>query len=67
MSVAKVTEIISSSNKSFEDAIQQGVARANKTLKNVKGAWVKEQKIDVTNGAISQYRVVMKVTFVLND
>ncbi|HET6681785.1 MAG TPA: dodecin family protein [Gemmatimonadaceae bacterium] len=67
MSVAKVTEIISSSNKSFEDAIQQGISRANKTLKNVKGAWVKEQKIDVTNGSISQYRVVMKVTFVLND
>jgi flavin-binding protein dodecin len=67
MSVAKVTEIISSSDKSFEDAIQQGISRANKTLKNVKGAWVKEQKIDVTNGSISQYRVVMKVTFVLND
>ncbi len=67
MSVAKVTEIISSSNKSFEDAIQEGISRANKTLKNVKGAWVKEQKIDVTNGTISQYRVVMKVTFVLND
>ena len=57
MSVARVTEIISSSKKSFEDAIEQGIARAVKTLKNVEGAWVKEQKIIVKNGKISEYRV----------
>ncbi len=57
MSVARVTEIISSSNKSFEDAIEKGVARAVKTLKNVEGAWVKEQKVIVKNGKIAAYRV----------
>ncbi len=67
MSVAKVTEIIASSNKSFEDAIQQGVARANKTLKGVQSVWVKDQKATVTDGKISEYRVGLKVTFVLND
>lgn len=67
MAVAKVTEIISSSTKSFEDAIQVGISRANKTLRNVRGAWVKEQKVVVENGNITEYRVDMRVTFVLTD
>jgi flavin-binding protein dodecin len=65
MSVARVTEIISSSKKSFEDAIQIGIGRANKTLQNVKGAWIQDQKVVVENGKITEYRVNMKVTFVL--
>jgi len=65
MSVAKVTEISCSSTKSFEDAIQDGVERANKTLDRVKGAWINEMKIDVEDGKITNYRVNMKVTFVL--
>lgn len=67
MSVARVTEIISSSNKSFEDAIEKGIARAVKTLKNVEGAWIKEQKVIVKNGKIAEYRVDLKVTFILVD
>jgi len=67
MSVAKVTEIIASSNKSFDDAVVQGVARANKTLKNIKSVWIKEQKASVDNGKVTEYRVTMKVSFVLND
>lgn len=67
MAIARVTEIISSSNKSFEDAIEQGVARAVKTLKNVEGAWIKEQKVVIKNGKISEYRVDLKVTFILVD
>ena len=67
MSVAKVTEIISSSTVSFEDAITQGIDRANKTLKNVTGAWVKDQKVSIENGKIHEYRVGLKVTFVLKD
>jgi flavin-binding protein dodecin len=67
MSVARVTEIISSSNKSFEDAVEKGIARAIKTLKNVEGAWVKEQKVIVKNGKIAEYRVDLKVTFILLD
>jgi flavin-binding protein dodecin len=67
MSVARVTEITSESTKSFEDAIVQGIERANKTLKNVKGAWVQDQKVTVENGKISQYRVSLKITFVLSD
>jgi flavin-binding protein dodecin len=67
MSVAKVTEISSSSTKSFEDAIAEGVDRANKTLDKVKGAWINEMKIDVEDGKVSNYRVNMKVTFVLKD
>jgi flavin-binding protein dodecin len=66
-SIARVTEIISSSDKSFEDAIEKGVARAVKTLKNVEGAWVKEQKVIVKDGKIAQFRVDLKVTFILND
>lgn len=67
MSVARVTEIISSSKKSFEDAIEKGIKRAATTLKNVEGAWVKEQKVIVKNGKISEYRVDLKVTFILID
>ena len=67
MSVAKVSEISATSTTSFEDALQQGLARANKTLRNVKSAWVKEQQVRVTNGAISEYQVNMMVTFVIDD
>lgn len=67
MSVAKVTEIISSSSESFEDAILKGIARATKTLNNIEGAWIKGQKVVIRKGKISEYRVQMKVTFVLND
>ncbi len=65
MSVARVTEITASSPKSFEEAIKIGIKRANKTLQNVKGAWVQEQKVVVEKGKISEYRVNLKVTFVL--
>ena len=67
MSVARVTEIISGSKKSFQDAIEEGIDRANKTLKNVEGAWVKDQTVVLDNGKIKEYRVVMKVTFILAD
>lgn len=67
MSVAKVTEITSSSPKSFEDAVQSGIARASKTLQNIKGAWVKGLKIDVENNRITSYRVDMKISFILKD
>lgn len=67
MSIAKVTELTASSTKSFEDAIQQGIARADKTLDKVKGAWIQEQTIAVEDGKITEYRVNMKVTFVLKD
>ena len=67
MSVARVTEIICGSKKNFQDAIERGIERANKTLKNVEGAWVKDQSIVLENGVIKEYRVVLKLTFVLND
>lgn len=67
MSVAKVTEITASSKKGFEDAIEKGVKRTSKTLKNVQGAWVNEMSVKVRDGKISDYRVNMKVTFVLED
>ncbi len=67
MSVAKVTEIIASSPKSFEDAITKGIARADKTLKNIRGAWIAEQKVSVDKGKVTEYRVTMRVTFVLKD
>jgi dodecin len=67
MAIAKVTEITASSAKSFEDAIQQGIARADKTLDKVKGAWIQEQTVAVDDGKVSEYRVNMKVTFVLKD
>jgi flavin-binding protein dodecin len=63
--VGKVVEISAASTKSFEDAIALGVARASKTLKNVQGAWVKEQKVIVKDGKIAEYRVDLKVTFIL--
>jgi flavin-binding protein dodecin len=67
MSVAKVTEISATSTKGFEDAIKAGIARATKTLKNVKGAWVNGQKVEIENGKVKNYRVDLKVTFVLED
>ena len=67
MAIAKVTEIIASSKKSFDDATAKGVKRANKTLKNVRSAWVKDQSVEVQDGAICEYRVVLKVTFILKD
>lgn len=67
MSVAKVTEISSTSTASFEDAIEKGINRASKTLKNVEGAWIASMKVDCKDGKITGYRVHMKVTFVLND
>jgi flavin-binding protein dodecin len=66
MSVAKIIEVSSTSDKSFEDAIQTGIARASKTVKNIRGAWIKEQKIDVEKGKIVRYRVFMRLTFVLD-
>ena len=67
MSVARVIELSSTSERSFEDAIQQGIARANKTLRNVKSAWIKEQRVTVEGGKIATYQVNMVVTFVLDD
>jgi flavin-binding protein dodecin len=67
MSVARVTEITSQSARSFEDAIRQGIKRANETLRNVTGAWVKEQQVAVEDGRISGYRVNMLVTFILDE
>ena len=68
MSVARVTEIKSASTVSFDDAIKSGIARANKTLENVRGAWISDQEVVVNDkGEISEYRVLMKVTFVLKD
>jgi len=67
MSVAKVTEIIASSSKGFDDAVEQGVKRADKTLKNVKSVWIKEQKALIDNGKVTEYRVTMKVSFILKD
>ena len=67
MTVARITEISSLSKKSLEDAIKQGVERANKTLKNVKGAWIQDQEVIVDGGKIVGYKVVLKVTFVLKE
>ncbi|HPF60561.1 MAG: dodecin domain-containing protein [Gemmatimonadetes bacterium] len=67
MSVAKVTELIAESKKSFKDAIEEGVTRAHKTIRNVTGAWVEGQKVIVKDGTIVGYRVILKVTFVLDD
>jgi flavin-binding protein dodecin len=67
MSVAKVTEISATSTKSFEDALQQGLARAAKTLRNIRSAWIKEQHVRVDNGRVAEYQVNMMVTFVLDD
>jgi len=67
MSIAKVSEISSTSAKSFEDAVVQGIARANKTLRNVRSAWIKEQQVRVHDGAITEYQVNLMVTFVIDD
>ena len=67
MSVARVSEVISSSTESFDDAIKSGVARANETLDNITSACVQDQKCIVNDGAIVEYRVAMKITFVLKD
>lgn len=64
--VAKVTEIIAASKESFDDAVKQGIRRASKTLKGITGAWVAEQKVTVKDGEIDEYRVIMRVTFVLD-
>ena len=67
MSVAKNIEITSTSAISFDDAIQQGIARAARTIDNIRGAWIKEQKVQVADGKIADYLVIMIVTFVLSD
>jgi len=67
MSVAKISEISATSSKSFEDAIQQGLTRANRTLRNIRGAWIKEQHVRCDGGRVSEYQVNMMVTFVLED
>lgn len=65
MSVARITEIIASSTKSFEDAVKNGIKRANETLDNIQGAWVQDQKVICEDGKIKEFRVSLKVTFVL--
>jgi len=67
MAVAKVTEIWCASPKSFDDAVRVGIERASKTLQNIKSAWIQEQKAKVENGKITEYRVNMKLTFILKD
>jgi dodecin len=66
-SVAKVTELSVRSDKSFEDAIQIGIERANQTLRHVQGAWVKDQKVEIEEGRIKAYQVMLEITFVLDD
>lgn len=65
MSIAKTIEITANSKKGFEDAIQSGIAKASETLENITGAWVKDQSVVVTKGKVSEYRIRMRVTFVL--
>lgn len=67
MAVARVTEISSTSTQGFDDAIKQGIARATKTLRNVRSAWVKEQRVDIRNDQITEYQVNLMVTFILDD
>ncbi len=67
MSVARITEISSTSNESFEDAIRQGISRATSTLRNVRSAWVKEQQVRVEDGRITEFQVNLMITFVLED
>lgn len=67
MSIAKVTEITSTSTKSFDDAIEDGIKRANKSLKNVTSAWIADQEVKIEDGKIASYHVRMKITFVLED
>ncbi|MGB5247694.1 MAG: dodecin family protein [Woeseia sp.] len=65
MSIARITELSAASSKSFEDAIEKGIKRANETLDNVEGAWVQDMKVTCKDGKVDEYRVQMKVTFVL--
>jgi len=67
MSVARVVEISSTSEKSFENAVEQGIARASKTIREIRSAWVKEQEVQVKGNKIVAYKVILKVTFVLED
>ena len=67
MSVAKVIEITAGSPTSFDDAVRSGIDRASKTITNIQGAWIKEQKLSIENGQVVEYRVTMKVTFILTD
>jgi dodecin len=67
MSVARVTEISSTSTESFEDALQQGIARATRTLRNVRSAWIKEQRVEIDGERIVEYQVNLQITFVLDD
>jgi hypothetical protein len=67
MTVAKVSEITSTSDKSFNDAIARGVKRASKTLKNITGAWIADQEVEIEKGKVKAYRVRMRVTFVIED
>ncbi len=67
MSVAKNIEITSSSTSGFDDAVKQGIARASKTINNIRGAWIKEQKCEIEDGNVTEYRVTMVLTFVLSD
>jgi dodecin len=67
MAVAKIIEIISGSKKSFDDAMKQGIDRVNDSVTEVTGAWIKDQRVVVTKGSVTEYRVVMKVTFIVKD
>ena len=67
MSIARVTEITAASSKSFEDAIDKGIKRASKTIRNIEGAWVQDQKLIIKKGKVVEYRVSMKLSFVLDD
>lgn len=67
MSVAKVIELISTSSKSFDDAVSKGISRASKTISGITGAWVKDQSVEVSKGKVTEYRVILKVTFVLKN
>jgi flavin-binding protein dodecin len=67
MSIARIVEISSTSDKSLENAIEQGIARASKTLRGIKSAWVKEQEVQVEGDKIVAYKVILKVTFVLEE
>ncbi len=67
MSIARITEISSSSTKSFDHAIEEGIERAAKTIRNIEGAWVKDQKLVIKDNKISEYRVNMKISFILDD
>ena len=67
MSIARVTEISATSAQSFDDAVAQGIARATKTLRNVTGAWVKDQRVSIENNQVAHYQVNLQITFILED